>query len=317
MTIQAGYYIVNNWVSRGTLYADGYKIQSLPAQTDMTDGRRWVRPGNDADVVRPAKLVTSPNGYRYGYGGYTFVWSMQGLSPKMVNHLFTTYFSSKYSNKLTVQTFNRATGAWECYWTIARFPDVGEEAEAALGGYNNLKLSFVTYQTAPEGPDLRLTATHSAPYVLYLPFTVTFTLTNIGDVATVEQSFVTWAVPTDMKFRSIVATGSSSVEYSTNSGASYSVSVPAEHENVTNIRITYSAGIAVSASKTISVDMYGIQNGNVSFTFISTTASDIDTSNNTYTATVSIDGRGFNQGFSSGFGKSKGFSSGFDRGWGA
>ena len=153
--ILAGYWIVRGHVSRGQLYADGLKIEDLPVQSDMTRGRSWVRPGNEADVVVPAALVTTMDKRQWADGGDEFSWPLRALSPKMTDHLFVDYWQEVYNDKFTVQTFNRATGAWEAYTCEGNFPDL-EQAELAGSGYDKATIDFYNCDVALDGPDITL-----------------------------------------------------------------------------------------------------------------------------------------------------------------
>lgn len=165
MTTIPGYYIIDDWVSRADLYINGTNVKFFPTQSDMNYGRRWIRPGNEADIIHPAKFIDTPTGQRYGLGGLVFIWPMMNLSPKMAGYIQVTYFSPSstpanffyrtWSNKLTVQTFNRGSGEWETYQVYGRYSNLGDEAEPALGGYNNLKITFTAFKVAPLGPDLQ------------------------------------------------------------------------------------------------------------------------------------------------------------------
>jgi hypothetical protein len=148
-----GFYIISGWVALATLYSDGYEIKGLPIQSDMTHGRRWLRPGNTADIVYPAAFVDTPTGQRFAYGGLVFKWPLRNMSPKMVYFIQDEFFpgggsfmTRAYSAKLTAQTFNRSTGEWEAYRTWAKFANVSQEAEPVAGGFDNLEIHFTAYQ---------------------------------------------------------------------------------------------------------------------------------------------------------------------------
>lgn len=144
MAIQGGFWVATEWVDLATLYSTGQKVTDFPLQDDMA-GRRWLRPGDTADVISPARFVDTPTGQRFAYGGYVFEWLFRGLSPKMVNYLFVNIFGSTYSNKVTVQTWNRSTGQWEAYQCIAKFPNVTNDTSRLAGGFDNFKVTFTAY----------------------------------------------------------------------------------------------------------------------------------------------------------------------------
>jgi hypothetical protein len=246
---QPGFWIAEGWMSQSQMYEYGEQITAFPTQSDMNSGRRWVRPGNTADIVRPVRFVDSPTGQRWGYGGLTFTWPMQALSPKMVQYLQTTYFSPSsspatfyhrgWSNKLTVQTYNRASGEWEAYQCFGRFANFEGEAEPATGGYNNLQLIFTAYLPAPNGPDLQTSVVYPTTIYEDDPFEFTVSIDNIGDIDTEEDITITYALPTEFYFQTISTAADSTIEYSVDDGATWSETPPGDLTTVTNVRVIY------------------------------------------------------------------------------
>lgn len=298
MAVQSGYYIIAGWKSISELYHNGSRVDLLPTQTDMKNGRRWQRPASTADVVTPAKLVDSVTGQRFAYGGLTFSWPMQGLSPNMVSYLQSTYFPSSgstfftraWSSKLTVQTFNRATGSWETYWTYGRFANLASDAEPALGGYNNLTIQFTAYREATSGPDLEATVT--VPSTLYEGETYSFNsyFTNVGDTATYNDSVMTFDIPIDFEFSNITSVLDVVYGYSDDGGLTYSPSLPVDPTTVTNVRITYADPIPANSTAG-AVVLYVTStaiSASTDWTVTLTTVGDADTANDTIVTTLEV-----------------------------
>ena len=292
-----GYYIANGWVTIAQLFATGLKIENFPTQSDMGGGRQWIRPGNEADILAPPKFVDTPTGQRFAYGGLAWEWKMQNLSPKMVEHIQNTYFPSgagsdfmykNWSSKLTVQTFNRATGDWEIYHTWARLGNFKGEAEAVAGGYNNLSIFFQA--VAPvQGP--ALTATVTYPEYLFdltYPEIATYA-TNDGAVATTGDIVMTYTIPDNCIF-DFVEHAFGTLTYSTDNQGSWSEIAPVDLADVTNIRLTYSGLILEPTDVTETVLIYveiqtpGLFNSVVTWF----TEGQSDTSGNTDTRTETI-----------------------------
>lgn len=298
LTVLPGYYIKSGWCSQSELYQNGVRVDQLPKQADMGNGRRWQNPASTANVVTPAKFVDSVTGQRFAYGGLNFVWPMQGLSPNMVAYLQSTYFPSSgsnfftksWSNKLTVQTHNRATGNWEAYWVYARFTNFSSDAETALGGYNNMQIQFTAYRAAPEGPDLDATIT-TLPDLFYEGENYTFSsfFNNVGDSATFDDSVMTMTIPTNFVFVDITSPLDVDFEYSTN-GITYTSTPPGDLTTVTHVRATYTSSIP--ASTTAGVVYLEVTAGTpiVDSEWVVTvsTLGDTDATNNSLTSTLTI-----------------------------
>lgn len=285
MAVIEGFFICEGWVTRGEMYVNGSQIKNLPIQSDMVNGRRWQRPASTADVVKPARLVDTPTGQRFGYGGLVFSWPMQGLSPKMVAYLQNTYFATGsnffergWSNKLTVQTFNRASGEWETYHTYGRFPNLDGEAEPAMGGYNNFQLYFTAYKLAPEGADMDLNVTYPLGNI-YTNTNYTFTVnaTNIGDESTFDDVVFNYQIPENFVYVSATSSAPIVITYSINGGASYTGSPPMDLGTLTNIKIAYTNLVPASSTST-----------NISITL----TPDVVSTDNESTMSVTTDGDG-------------------------
>lgn len=301
MAIEAGFWICAGWVSRAEMYVNGARIDRLPVQSDMTNGRRWVRPGNDADIVSPVQVIDTATGQRFGYGGLAFTWPLHGLSPQMTNYVQATYFSPStptnnffqraWSNKLTVQTFNRATGNWEAYQTYGRFANLTSQAEPALGGYDKLQLSFTAYRLAPEGPDLEPTA-EVEPELIFVDeeFTVTSVINNIGDEDTFEDVFLFYDLPPQVYFVDVNSSGNITPAYSIDGGATYSETPPGDLDDVTNVRVLYEDVIQAdssSASIVFTLTPNTVMN-NVENVLRAVTEGDTDTDNNSIEFEIDI-----------------------------
>lgn len=294
-----GYYIIDGWVSQAELFLSGTLLTSFPTQVDMTNGRRWVRPGNLADVVKPVRIIDVPSGQRFAYGGLTFAWPLQVLSPKMVDYIHSTYFSDNndtffyrsYSRKLTVQTYNRASGDWETYWVFGKFPDFTNEAEVAAGGYNNFQIKFVAWAVAPTGPDIALTL-DVASYLEDTINTFTLTATNVGDSDTIDAVVIVWEIDTtDTNYESITVpeTGSFTVEYSTNNQAAWVSSEPATKSDITHVRITINDTMDPDQAIAFTLQIY-IESGVllVDQFFSSTTSGDNNDTNDDVNSSESV-----------------------------
>jgi hypothetical protein len=245
--IQEGFYIALGWVSRAEMYFFDKKITSLPIQSDMNFGRQWLRPNNASDILYPSKIIDTPLGTRYAYGGLSFNWGLQNLSPKMTQYIQQTFFNttigngsfyqSGYSNKLTVQTFNRGTGNWETYHTFAKFSNFNDEASPAAGGYNDLLIKFTAVKVAPDGPSVAIDSEYE-DFTQMVYSNITFNLTNIGDTKTFDESGIIWSVPDGTSFVEIDNSNwDSLVYYSVNNRASWSLIIPSPPNLTTDIRI--------------------------------------------------------------------------------
>jgi hypothetical protein len=298
VTFPEGYWIIKNWVSKAQLFVQGKEVRFLPIQTDQ---RSWQRPGNDADVVKPPKLVDTLAGYRHAYGGVTFVWALRMLSPLMIKYLFQNYFDSRYSNNFTVQTYNRQTGEWESYQCIGRYPDVTADAELQGGGLDNFKVNFVAGKPAPEGPDLSINATYPA-LKIELASSFSVNVINIGDAATFTATTVNYALPTGFVF---VSTSSPNwtPTYSINNGLSYNATPPVDPTTVTNVRWVYAVGFipAGGGATVFTVMIIPTQTTPVTSVISVTSVGDFNTTNNTDTEIVTPSIRAYNRGFGVGF----------------
>lgn len=267
----------------------------------MVNGRVWIRPGNTADVLVPARLIDSPTGQRFAYGGMVFQWPMRGLTPNMVKHIQDTYFNfsgsptnffhKHWSNKLTVQTFNRATGDWEAYNVWARFTNFAGEATPALGGYDEMLISFTAFAVAPEGPDVEASSSYSAAeYFVGVEFDFSMIATNIGDNDTIGNTTYNYSFPTELDMIAIDIGGATvTVEYSTNNGSSYSPTPPGDLTTVTDLRLTYQDTIAESAAATHQiVTIKPNATNTVANAFTVTTVGDTDNSNDTDSTNLTL-----------------------------
>ena len=302
MAATPGFFIIDGWVSRAVLYVNGLQIPNFPTQTDMINGRLWIRPGDQADVVNPARLVNNPVGQRFAYGGLTFMWPMVNMSPNMVKYVQETYFSPagapssffqrSWSNQLTVQTFNRASGDWETYHVYGRFTDFAAEAELAAGGYNNMQIQFTAIKEAPLGPDVEISTAYSPPYYEFIEDIVTATMTNSGDSDTFQNTTLTWDVPSTVDFVSADNSNypSSTIQYSDDNGVSYSSTPPGDLTTVTNVRIILGTELATGANTGAFTFTFTPQGGETEFTSTFTVATDGDqeASNNTDTDVLTI-----------------------------
>lgn len=296
-----GFWITNGWVSRAELYTDGKQVTGFPTQSDMTNGRVWIRPGNTADVVSPAKFVDTPSGQRFAYGGLTFTWEMPNLSPKMSQYIQETFFTPgstpsnffhrAWSNKVTVQTYNRLSGEWETYQCYGKFANPASEAEPSAGGYNNLQLIYTAYKVAPDGPDIEV-VTSSAITDIYnnTDYTFSITMNNIGDYQTLDDITVIYTIPSNFDYVSATSLGTIAIEYSTDGGSNYSGTPPGALGDVTNIRITYS-DIVDSNGSAEDIDIIltptAVSSSNSSVVSISTPG-DQDNTNDTDTQSLDI-----------------------------
>lgn len=337
MVLQDGYWIVLGYMSRSQMQIDGYEIKGLPVQEDQRSGRQWIRPGNDADVVRPASIVDSISGKRYAYGGSTFTWPMVNLSPKMVKYLHETYFDNDWSSELTIQTFNRATGNWEAYQAVARWPDYASEAETAAGGYNNFKIAFVNCSPAPQGPDVATGGDAFGSFTLGSTGTYAVAITNIGDTPTFAEISVTTVLDDNQVYAG--SSGFSWVAYWSGNGVEYFPILSEPPNDVVDIRYLkwiYLENLeTLQTSYDLNLTVLFNASGNFTNDFTVYNDGDIDTTNNTITFDVVIvsspytsgfdnesfglSDRGFDFGFLvPAFGiSSYGFTTGFSNGFGA
>lgn len=242
--------MVEGWVSRIEMYTNGLSIPNFPVQTDQVDGRLWIRPGNTADILTPVRIVDSPMGSRYAYGGITWQWPLVNLSPRMTAYIQETFFQPngppadfffrEYSSKLTVQTFNRGSGEWETYHTWARFADFKNEASPSSGGYTDLLLTFTAFAVAPKGPDLSASIAFDSapPHYEGLDASVVFNIQNVGDGSSLSNSQWEIAIPANTELVSYSQLYPTTLEYSTDNGSSYSTLPPSPISQTTNLRGT-------------------------------------------------------------------------------
>jgi hypothetical protein len=142
MTVLSGYRLYPG-LTTPTNVTETYAIENWTRQSDMETWRRWLRPDNLADVIEQAsELIDGLSGMRKGYGDVTFNWRLRGHTPLMTKYVIDTYFAGgDYSADVTARTYNRATGQFEFYQArIVR--TLFRDMEAALGGYDNMLLSF-------------------------------------------------------------------------------------------------------------------------------------------------------------------------------
>lgn len=297
-----GFYIIEGWVSLSELLLSGEDITAMPTQADQIKGRRWIRPADLADVVRPARFVDTPSGTRFAYGGLIFTWPMVNLSPMMVKYLQTTYFSPSgtpsnfynrtWSNKLTVQTFNRASGVYEAYHVFGRFANFEGEAETALGGYNNLQIRYTAVAEAPEGPNLDPDISISVGASnLYVGVNFTFVLDsqNIGDADTWGTNQIDYTVPPEFDFVQVTSAASLTITYSVNSGVSYSGTAPGDLTTITNVRCIYNATIQQNLSSLdVNFEVTPNTAGAVTNIISFTTEGDTDDTNNAVTSNLTV-----------------------------
>lgn len=259
-------------VSKQFLLNNGTALRNFPVQVDMTNGRVWVfRPGNGSGIVVPAKFVETITGDIKAYGGFTFPWPLQGLTPLMSKYFRDTYMNSSYSGDVTVSTFNRETGAWEYYNAKGRWPNVKSEAEMALGGLHNVNVTFVNAIAAFDGPDMTLTEGGTTTWLVTATTDIDFTADNVGDDETFNIVYVTVDITANVDYSSHSATGWTA-EYSINSGTSYSGTPPGDLTTVTNVRFDRNdVLIAGNSYDVITVTFDGIITG------ASTITSDVST----------------------------------------
>lgn len=285
----SGYRLAPGWISEAQLVAVTYDLDVFPVQSDQDTGRAWQRPDNTSDVVSPVgEFVDALDFSRGGYGGAEFTWKLRTLTPKMVNYLFTTVFSSAYSASVTARTFNRATGEFEVYQAIAVWPDVRADADPAAAGYDNFMIKFLDGAAAPEGPDMTVSVSHVGGVSLNTNETFTITATNDGDGATYADIVVVATLHASLDFASTAASGWT-IEYSTNGGGAYSSTIPAPPNSTTNVRYTrtsaLNAGVAATA---ISLVAAPIAAGTLTLAATVTTTGDTGAGNNTATDTFEV-----------------------------
>lgn len=315
MALEDGFFIASGHVSRSQMQVNGYEIKGLPIQTDQIGGRQWIRPGNTADVVKPATLVDSISGKRFSYGGQVFKWPMVNLSPKMVYFLHDTFFSLNWHAELTVQTFNRATGEYEAYQVDAKWPDYATEAEPSAGGYNNFVLTFINGVIAPEGPEVSLTGSADGNFVAGSYGTYSVTVANTGD----DDTFSNIQVDTELS-SSFIFTNEVSLGWTffwSQNGSDYYSYLSNPPGSLLQVRygrwITSNTVNANSTSLPIDLTFNLTLSGTFSQTFTVTMDGDVDDTNNSITFIAEIPNSPYTSGFSSGFGVSdSAFSSGFD-----
>lgn len=295
MAVTPGFYISTDWVSKAQLYANGVELKRMAPQD-----RPWIRqPGNEGDLIEHAKVVDTPSGQRFGLGALVFSWPMQGLSPQMVAYLQTTYFNTALStnnfyqrakhNKLTVQTFNRASNVWEAYHVHARLADLKNGAELSQGGFNNLKIDFTATAIAPDGPDLSLTGAID-PAQVGVPFEVELAITNEGDEATFNNIAIVVTIPDGTSYNDIDLPSDSYIEYSVNGGTVYSESVPGDLTTITHIRVVHTAQLDTGTTLNIDIELIAdTANADVDFAATVVSSGDIDDSNNSYNDTFTVE----------------------------
>lgn len=295
-----GYFIIDGWVSRAEMYSLGLQVPNFPTQDDMVNGRLWIRPGNTADIVKPARFVDTPVGTRYAYGGLVWQWPMVNLSPKMVSYIQETYFQPngspsdfffrEWSNKLTVQTFNRTSGEWETYHVRGRFADVTNEASPTAGGFTDLMISFTAFEIAPEGPDLTPSVTiPGANFYVGVELDVEFNVQNIGDGESIQDSQWEIAIPTNATFSGISFSYPTTIEYSEDNGSNYSTTPPSPLSNTTNIRGTLVTELlSGEVTDTYTMTLIPTADGSLDVTIVVTTDSDQDDGNNSDTDSVTV-----------------------------
>lgn len=299
-TITPGYFIIDGWVSRAEMYSLGLQIPDFPIQSDMTNGRNWIRPGNNADIIKPARFVDTPMGSRYAYGGLVWQWPMVNLSPKMVSYIQETYFQPngtpsnfyfrEWSNKLTVQTFNRTSGEWETYHTWGRFADVANEASPIAGGFTDLAINFTAFAVAPDGPDVTPTiGAVGTDFYVGIEFDAAFSIQNVGDGDTIQDTQWEIALPINVELTSISGAYPTTIEYSTDNGVNYSTTPPTPLTDTTNLRGTLQNELE-SGEVTDDYDLtfVPLAEGALDLTVTATTASDQDDTNDSDTASITI-----------------------------
>lgn len=283
------YRIYPGTVSAQFLLNNGVALSDLPTQSDMSNGRIWVkRPGNGAGIVTPAKFVDTITGGRYGHGGYYFEWILQALSPLMSKYIRDTYMSGGYFGTVTVSTFNRETGAWETYNAIWKWPNVRSDAEMAMGGLHNVKTTFVNANIANDGPDLSLTDGGTTTWLLGDTTDITFTTTNGGDDETFDVVYVVIDITANVYYDSHTATGWTA-EYSVDNGSNYSSSAPGDLTTVTNVRFNRNDTLDATASyDVITVTFESTATGESTITAEVTTTGDTDTDNDDLTVDIIV-----------------------------
>lgn len=319
MALENGFFIIDGFVSQTQMQIDGYKVVNLPIQTDQINGRDWIRPGNEADVVKPASLVDSISGRRFPYGGNVFTWPMVNLSPKMTLFLHETIFDLNWYSDVTVQTFNRATGNWEAYHATARWPDYVNEAELAGGGFNNFKLSFVNAIAAPVGPNLVTAGSASGNFVTGGTGSYFVDISNIGDDVTFSAVQIDAEIVSEIDFVSQNSPGWTAFWSLNNTTfTDFDVQTPIDLSAVRYLRWTRSDVLSSNAAfDTITLNLNFPSEGSFNTVFTITSTSDSDNTDNSITFSVDISNSPFDAGFDAGFGASEsGFSTAFDTGFG-
>lgn len=106
---------------------------------------------------------------------------------------------------------------------------------------------------------------------------------NIGDGDTFASIIFTYTIPAQLYWNSYHCATTTTIEYSINSGASYSGTPPGDLHTLTNVRITYPA-VVLEGESTIPIYMNmtpNVVNADVLSTFTVTTSGDQGSSNNT------------------------------------
>ncbi len=315
MTDRPGYIWAKGFISRQQLLQIGVAIKDMPTQSDMRAGRLWIRPGNEADVIRPAALVDSLSGKRYPYGGAVFKWPMVNLSPKMVRYIHETFFDFNWYAEMTVQTFNRASGNWECYWVTARWPDYSAEAEMVAGGYSNFQINFVNGVSAPTGPSLQISGSFGGNFTIGSTGIFEFRVTNLSTSPTFSPVQVDYAYPDEFFHYGYSVSPNTWKVYWSTDGVSYQdlQLYPASPAQIRHLRFIYS-GILGSNQSTPAPLVYVNPDvgGEIENIFVLTSTSDSNEAGNELEFLVLVQGSPFPSGFNAGFGLSdRGFSAGF------
>ena len=276
-------------VSKAELVNTGTALRNFPLQSDMNNGRVWIRrPADGADIVVPANFVDSISGHRYAYGGYEFQYKLWSLSPKMVKYIKDTFFPNSYSSQITVMLYNRANGEWEAYNAIAKYPNVRDEAAMAMGGLNEFTITFTKGTFANEGPDVYPIIDDSNDWTALSNSTITIEVTNGGDDVTFDDVITT--VELDSKTVYVSSTYSGwTISYSTNNGTSYSGTPPMDLADITHLRYTRSDALAESDSYgDIVITLNSTTSGSGTLTITATTTGDTDNTNDSEELVITI-----------------------------
>lgn len=128
-----------------------YAIENFTRQNDMSVGRVWLRPKDEADVIDfAAEYVDGLSGIRGGLGRPVIQWTLQGLTPLMVKYIRDTFFSgTNLYGDVTARTFNRGVGAWQYYNGRAQWSSF-KDSSLVAGGYD-LPLTIIKCVPAASG----------------------------------------------------------------------------------------------------------------------------------------------------------------------